>query len=414
MWELKTIKEVCVIKPPKSEVRKKLKGDELVSFVPMNDLGECAKHFESHQERPLSEVSGSYTYFAENDVLLAKITPCFENGKLGIARNLKNGVGFGSSEFVVLRSKGSIDPEYLFYFLSQDIFRRDGAAVMTGAVGHRRVPKEFIEEHLIPTPPLPEQKRIVAILDEAFEGIDAAIANTQANLAAACELFESYLNKVFAGLEQTYETLALSKILDISHGYAFKGPTFKKSEDTSKPIILTPGNYTDKANLSFTSYNTKRLFGDVPTEYLFQEGDLTVVMTDLSSKMKILGKPAFIDKPNILHNQRIGRLLFKSERVVPRFVFHYLRTKPVNDRIKHTSTGTMVRHTAPKRILENLISLPTIAQQQEIVSELDQLEQETQRLERIFQQKLNALHELKQSILAKAFRGELTPEEIAA
>jgi type I restriction enzyme S subunit len=96
---------------------------------------------------------------------------------------LLNGVGFGSSEYIVFRSKGTIESEYLFYFLSQDSFRNSGAHVMTGAVGHKRVPKDFIENHPILLPPLPEQRQIVAILDEAFEGIDRAIANTEKNLA---------------------------------------------------------------------------------------------------------------------------------------------------------------------------------------------------------------------------------------
>src|SRR5690606_35436822 len=97
-----------------------------------------------NKERTLKEVYPGYTYFRENDVLLAKITPCFENGKLGIARNLKNGVGFGSSEYIVFRTNEKLIPDYLFYFLSRDQFRKSGEQVMTGAVGHKRVPKDFI------------------------------------------------------------------------------------------------------------------------------------------------------------------------------------------------------------------------------------------------------------------------------
>ena len=96
-WEEKKISEVFSTKPPKKEARERLKEDDLVSFVPMEDLGVLTKHFISPKVRTIKEVSGSYTYFAENDVLLAKITPCFENGKIGIARNLTNGIGLWSS-----------------------------------------------------------------------------------------------------------------------------------------------------------------------------------------------------------------------------------------------------------------------------------------------------------------------------
>src|SRR5262249_45406569 len=152
--------------PPKSEAKRKLNDTDLVSFVPMEDLGIDQKYLKPTAERQLGQVAGSYTYFADGDVLLAKITPCFENGKLGIAKGLTNGIGFGSSEYFVFRPKESLSNEYLYYFLSQDRFRAEGERSMSGAVGHKRVSKEFIEHCQIPLPPLAEQQRIVAILDE--------------------------------------------------------------------------------------------------------------------------------------------------------------------------------------------------------------------------------------------------------
>ena len=160
--EVKRLGEVCQIDPPKSEARRKLSSLDNVSFVPMSDLGQGQKHFEAKQVRKLDEVVGSYTYFADNDVLLAKITPCFENGKLGIARKLTNGVGFGSSEYLVLRPSSTLIADYLYYFLDQDSVRRAGAFVMAGAVGHKRVPKEFAENLELFIPPIPEQKRILS------------------------------------------------------------------------------------------------------------------------------------------------------------------------------------------------------------------------------------------------------------
>ena len=112
-WGTKTLAGVCKIKPQKGEAKRRLKDSDLVSFVPMEGLGIDQKFLEPKVERSLAEVSGSYTYFAEGDVLLAKITPCFENGKLGIARNLTNGTGFGSSEYIVFRPNSDLSGEYL-------------------------------------------------------------------------------------------------------------------------------------------------------------------------------------------------------------------------------------------------------------------------------------------------------------
>ena len=121
-WQLRNLSEVCLIKPPKLEARQKLETDGLVSFMPMEDLGIGKKYAVPSQIRRLGEVQGSYTYFSEGDVLLAKITPCFENGKLGIAKILKFDVGFGSSEYLVFRPSESLKNEWLFYFLSQSSF----------------------------------------------------------------------------------------------------------------------------------------------------------------------------------------------------------------------------------------------------------------------------------------------------
>ena len=142
------LKDCCIIKPPKAEAKKLLNETDMVSFVPMNNLGINRKDLVLDEQKPLSQVTGSYTYFADNDVLLAKITPCFENGKLGIAKGLTNGIGFGSSEFIVFRPNKELLAEYLYYFLLRPIFREEGAAVMTGAVASSRVMKPTVGTEL--------------------------------------------------------------------------------------------------------------------------------------------------------------------------------------------------------------------------------------------------------------------------
>jgi type I restriction enzyme S subunit len=149
--------------------------------------------------RQLKSVYKGYTYFADGDVLCAKITPCFENGKMGIASGLKNGVGFGSSEFVVMRPSPKLLPHFLFYFLLRDEIRNAGARVMTGAVGHRRVPKEYFEDLQIPLPPLTEQVKIVAALDDAFASTRRAKALFESNLNELSELQQSLIQNTLAG-----------------------------------------------------------------------------------------------------------------------------------------------------------------------------------------------------------------------
>lgn len=174
-YSLKRIGDICTVNPRKSEVADR-KPDTLVSFVPMADLNEHCITFQPKEKKYLSEVTNSYTYFEENDVLLAKVTPCFENGKAGIARGLTNGIGFGSSEFFVLRSNGNVLPEWVYFCVMHSMFRDSAIAQMTGTGGLQRVPRDYVENFQIPLPPLDIQKEIVAEIEGYQKVIDGARA----------------------------------------------------------------------------------------------------------------------------------------------------------------------------------------------------------------------------------------------
>jgi len=156
--------DVCTLNPRKSQLAD-LEPDTRVSFVPMADLNEHRIDFRPSEEKILAEVSASYTYFENNDVLLAKVTPCFENGKAGIARGLLNGVGFGSSEFYVFRTNAQVLPEWVYFCVMHPLFRDAAVAQMTGTGGLQRVPRAYVENFEIPLPPLDVQKEIVAEIE---------------------------------------------------------------------------------------------------------------------------------------------------------------------------------------------------------------------------------------------------------
>jgi type I restriction enzyme, S subunit len=194
----KKLKDCCLIKPPKKEARI-LNDSDMVSFMPMEALGINHKFAIPNQERKLSDVSGSYTYFAENDVLLAKITPCFENGKLGIAKDLTNRIGFGSSEYIVFRPNPDVDSSWLYYFLNRSVFRENGAKHMSGAVGHKRVTKEFIEDSLLPVPLIDKQKQLVADIENVLTFTKSLLSSSKNKVHELSILKNSILSKAFNG-----------------------------------------------------------------------------------------------------------------------------------------------------------------------------------------------------------------------
>jgi type I restriction enzyme S subunit len=162
-----------------------LDDNTLVSFVPMKCVEEESGRYEPLCDKPLREVKKGYTPFCDGDVLFAKVTPCMENGKAVVMKGLTNGIGYGSTEFYALRPKPGLLAEYLFYFITQESFRKEAARNMTGAVGLRRVPKNYLAEQSIPLPPLPDQHRIVEEIEKQFTRLDAgvkALKRVQANL----------------------------------------------------------------------------------------------------------------------------------------------------------------------------------------------------------------------------------------
>ncbi|HQA34958.1 MAG TPA: restriction endonuclease subunit S [Casimicrobium huifangae] len=401
-WPTKTLSEVCEIKPPKSEARQRLASNDSVSFVPMEDLGIDQKQVVPTQTRLLADVAGSYTYFADGDVLLAKITPCFENGKLGIAANLTNGVGFGSSEYMVLRPSPALDKEWLYYYLSRETFRTEGAARMSGAVGHKRVAKEFIDAYPIPVPPLTEQQRIAGILDEAFDGIATAKANAEKNLQNARALFESHLQAVFTQrgdgwTETTLEGVAHRECTlsygivqpgeEVADGLAIVRPT-----DMTSKVIYLDGLKRIDPKLADSYKRTTLVGGELLLCVRGSTGMLSMAAPELAGGNVTRG---------------IVPIRFDPARMTRDFGFYLMNSAVVQEQIREKTYGTALMQINIRDLRNISFSFPPLKKQEAIAGALHELGEETQRLESLYQQKLAALDELKKSLLHQAFSGAL-------
>lgn len=174
-WQLLPISEVAEVNPKFD--KRNIEDDLEISFVPMSAVEAETGGVDVSGLRRFAEVKKGYTGFLEGDVLFAKITPCMENGKMAVVPTLKNGVGFGSTEFHVLRPKLSIDVKFLYYYVSSKQVRFDAEHNMSGAVGQKRVPTSYIADYQIPVPPIDQQKRIVAKIEELFSELDSGIAS---------------------------------------------------------------------------------------------------------------------------------------------------------------------------------------------------------------------------------------------
>ncbi|QHK01348.1 restriction endonuclease subunit S [Bacillus velezensis] len=196
-WKWVRLGEVVHVNPPKKKLNE-VSEEQKCTFIPMPAVSDKTGKIEEPEEREYRKVKKGYTFFLENDVLFAKITPCMENGKSAIARQLKNGFGYGSTEFHVLRTSEYVNEQYIHYLVRSQRFRAKAKREMTGAVGQQRVPKEFLLNYPFPLPPKEEQDAIVNILDDIFAKDNCSKFNLQ--LESELDILkQSILSKAFRG-----------------------------------------------------------------------------------------------------------------------------------------------------------------------------------------------------------------------
>lgn len=405
-WPIKRLGDACTIRPPKSEARHRLQTDSLVSFAGMEDLGTDRKFLKPTQTRPFASVNGTYTYFADGDVLLAKITPCFENGKLGIAAELNNGVGFGSSEFIVFRPGPDLYNEFLYYYLARPEFRTEGETRMGGAVGQQRVSKDFIENYPVPIPPISEQRRMVAILDKAFAAIATAKANTEKNLQNARALFSSRLESVFTLTRPDWPSNPLHELTSkIGSGATPLGGERVYSPE-GIPFIRSLNVHDDgfrHDGLAFLNQSQAAELDNVAVTH----GDVLLNITG-ASIARCCVVPEDVTPARV--NQHVSIVRPIPEELDSEFLRYLLISKPYKTRLLNAGEDAGATRQALTKggIGRFTISIPsTIDEQRSIASELCQFWSRTRNLEASCQRKLAAFDELKRSVLNAAFTGEL-------
>lgn len=296
-------------------------------------------------------------------------------------------------------------PEFVFYaMLSKQ------QELISQAVGNAQpnISQAKIKNTKIPSPPISEQKRIVTILDDAFARIDAAIANTEKNITNARELFESYLNRVFEQKGDGWKEKTLGELCSIKHGFAFKSEFFKTSGDY---ILLTPGSFYESGGFRGQGKKTKYYDGEIPYGFILKENDFLFAMTEQAKGL--LGSSLIVpDSNRYLHNQRLGLIQPVDKANWDNLFFHFqFNTNKFRDAVQTTASGVKVRHTSPKKLQAITVSFPSSSdEQKKISSELQELKEKTNQFKRVYQKKLTALHELRHSILQKAFSGKLTAD----
>jgi len=296
-------------------------------------------------------------------------------------------------------------PEYLYYF-----FLNHKELLVAQAVGNAQpnISQQKIKNTEIDLPLIPEQKRIVAILDQAFADIEQARAKTEQNLKNARELFESYLQQVFSQRGEGWVEVPLGRVCNFQNGYAFKS---KDTVESSNTQLIRMGNlYQNVLDLNRKSVFYPDNFFDEYDQFKLNAGDMIISLTGTVGK-EDYGYTVEIPatEKNLLLNQRIAKVIdIDSEKIEQRFLLRILRSRVFLDELYSTANGTRQANLSTATMKEIMIAIPSADKQRQLCSEFDGLEAETMKLTKIYTKKLVDLDELKKSILQKAFSGELT------
>jgi type I restriction enzyme S subunit len=398
-WRVAPLGEVCEVSTRLALDPEPLPETE-VSFVPMTAIDETEGAIVAAETRPYSEVRRGFTSFGENDVLFAKITSSMENGKAAIARNLRNGLGFGSTEFYVLRAGPEIRPEWLFAFIRRPAFRAEAKSNFAGSAGRQRVPIEFLQRVQIPVPPLAEQDRLVKVLSSANELRRLRHSARQNAEDIATSLFK----KMFEPVSSEWPAQRIGDVvfeLDAGKDLSAKShPARPGKWGVLKVSAVTPGGFQAIENKELSNHEVPNPAHEV------KRGDLVIVRANTP---ELVGACAVVRdvQPRLLLPDKLWRVVLpEAAETNVEFLNALLKTPQLRREIENRATVTSgsMKRIAPAYFLDIRFRLPPKKLQDDFAKTV-RLLWEIADASTVSGAKLN---ELCQSLLSRAFTGELT------
>ena len=351
LGKYRALEEIALFRPSKDDV-KHLAGDTAVSFVPMSDINTFNAWFEAREERRLEEVIKGYSYFRDGDVLLARITPCFENGKAGIARNLKNGIGFGSAQLLTMRANSEfVYPEWIFYHINSHEFIDNGKNYMIGTAGQQMLNIDYVKKYRIPVPPLEVQRSIIAEL-EGYQNI----------ISCAKQIIASYVPRL-PQYEGETVSLGSAKLFDIQSGgtpSSTESGYWNGDIDWITLADLPPEDYVTEIKSSVRKITQEGL--NHSSAKLLPAGTVVV------STRATIGRVGIARVP-LATNQGFKNVIIKNTNIItPEFLALLLRNK--TDEMNNLASGATFREISRSNFATLAVKIPPLDDQQKILSRI--------------------------------------------
>lgn len=414
-WELAFIKDLCDFNPKHN---RELSDDLEISFVPMSSVDGINGRIKAQEVKRLGELRKGYTHFTDGDVIFAKISPCMENGKVAVAKDLVNSIACGSTEFHVLRSQGAVLSEYLYCFLRQERYLYNAAHNMTGVVGQRRLPKDFLLDTEFRIPPLNEQMRIV----EKVEALMLRSRKAKEALDAIPKLIQQFRQSVLAAAFRGDLTADWREQNNDQEWYPAKLADVIKEKPRNgyspKPVDYPTStkSLTLSATISgkFKPEYSKNIDELIPVDsYLWLYPD--DILIQRSNTIGYVGTCAIYDcEPReFIYPDTMMKIQVVKEKVTTQFLYYQLSDETVRSYFRNNATGTAgnMPKINQQIVMNTPLAIPSLSEQEEIVSQIQASFKAIDKLKALHYSCFEDFSNLNQSILSKAFRGELVEQD---
>lgn len=398
-WEMKKLGEVLTIerggspRPIEKYMTDSLDG---INWIKISDATASEKYIYETKEKITRDGLHKTRVVNEGDFILSnsmsfgrpyimKTTGCIHDGWLVLKQN----------------GKKVFETEFLYYLLSSPFVYKQFNTKAAGSTV-RNLNIALVSSVDVPIPPLPEQQRIVTILDQAFTAISKAKANAEQNLKNAKELFENYLQGVFEKKGEGWEVRTLGELATFRNGM-----NFTKSSKGEKINIVGVKDFQNSFWVPFETLETVTLDGKLNDFDLLKEGDILAVRSN--GNPQLIGRTLLASEVvgKVSHSGFTIRIRLNSKNIDPIYLCNYLKISKTRKILVDGGNGVGIKSLNQGSLSALIIPFPALKEQQTIIQKLDALSAETKRLEAIYQKKIVDLEELKKSVLQKAFNGEL-------
>jgi type I restriction enzyme, S subunit len=349
----------------------------------------------------------------QNDVILTREAPL---GEIGLLRTDEK-VFLGQRTMIYRANARFLNQRFLYYSFLGSLLQSQIKSLGSGStVEHMRVPQAEKLEILMP--PLSAQKKIASILS----AYDDLIENNKRRIALLEKMAEEIYREWFVrmrfpgheqvafhkGIPEGWDYAELGNLLEIKHGYAFKGEFF--SQEPTPNVLLTPGNFSIGGG--YKDDKLKYYTGSIPEDYILKAGDMIVTMTDLSKAGDTLGYPAFVppsEEYQFLHNQRLGKVLIHDiKKLGNHFLYNVFCSEMYRYHVVGSATGSTVKHTAPERIKSFIVLIPDRVLMQKFEGQIDVIIKQII----VLNAQNNVLQKTRDRLLPRLISGKLTVEDL--